>query len=374
MGFSKTIHSALKASLKKDAKNPKSSSLGLVHYSHVPDLKTIDPKFKGSGVDSKVKGRDTSHPHSFFYRDNTDPEEIVVSRAPYRYTGQIDTEKNKLYDLGSDPQKLIARAKSRNQGVLDMDLVHEEVKNSGHAGFFNSNHPNLKNVVAMYGPVDVSIDSKYKKTEDMEKNTLRNIGAGLAIAGALATGTPEKADAPTVPKTKISQAATKTPTAPKATAEPKAATPKFGDEYSTKRMLHTIAQVESSGGRNINHAPVNSPMHRGNRAYGQYGLMPVTIKDTIKAHGDLKSKHGKALALDGQDFHNYMKRNPELGETVAERHVQRLERQFGQDPSKIGYAWFQGIRGTHDAIKQKKDIENHWHVKKIRDAYKRGNK
>ena len=41
--------------------------VSLVHYSKRDDLKTIDPKHYGKGVDAGVKGRDTWHPHSFFF-------------------------------------------------------------------------------------------------------------------------------------------------------------------------------------------------------------------------------------------------------------------------------------------------------------------
>jgi hypothetical protein len=129
-------------------------------------------------------------------------------------------------------------------------------------------------------------------------------------------------------------------------------------------MLHAIADVESQNGKNENHQPV-----KGERAFGKYGLMPNTIRETIGLHPDLSSKHAKAQKLMGDDLRRYMQDNNGLEDTIAGKHLERLEHHFGQDPSKIGYAWLNGIRGTYQAQKQNKDIKTHWHAKKVQDAY-----
>jgi hypothetical protein len=107
-------------------------------------------------------------------------------------------------------------------------------------------------------------------------------------------------------------------------------------------------------------------------AFGKYGLMPGTIKDTIKGHKDLATKHGKALALQGQQLQNYMRDNKGLEDQIADRHLSHMEHVLGKNPEHLGYGWLNGAQGTLNAIKQKKDIKNHWHVRKIRDAYSKG--
>jgi len=184
------------------------------------------------------------------------------------------------------------------------------------------------------------------KAEPLEKGAIKNAGIALGMAGALAGGAGHAGAADRSP---ASIQHTK-PQAP---------------SYDHGKMLRTIAQVESNNGANTNH-PVAS---NGELAFGKYGLMPGTIKDTIKGHKDLAAKHGKALALKGQQFQNYMHDNKGLEDVIADRHLSHMEHVLGKNPEHLGYGWLNGAQGTLNAIKQKKDIKNHWHVKKIRDAY-----
>lgn len=140
--------------------------------------------------------------------------------------------------------------------------------------------------------------------------------------------------------------------------------------YSPDRMLKTIASVESSGGQNTNHKRLKS----GDQAYGKYALTPNIIRETIHLHPELKHKHEKAMILRGQQLNNYMRDNPGLEDAIAKQHLKRLEKHFGQNPQKIGYAWLEGIRGTYKAQQNKQDISKHWHVMKISNAYNQGDK
>jgi hypothetical protein len=84
---------------------------------------------------------------------------------------------------------------------------------------------------------------------------------------------------------------------------------------------------------------------------------------------DLKHQHGKLASLHGDDVRRYMEDNPGLEDAIASKHLARLEHHFGKDPATLGYAWLNGVSGTYKAKKENKDINNHWHARKIRDAY-----
>ncbi len=135
-----------------------------------------------------------------------------------------------------------------------------------------------------------------------------------------------------------------------------------------ERILNSIKDVESSGGTRTNHAAPSQPIHSGERAYGSYGLMPLTIRETIKANPAFKP-HAEVMKLKGDQLHAYMNKNPDLERQIAEAHYDRLSKQFGDNPDKIGYAWLNGVKGTWRAIKEKRPLKNHWHVKKILRAY-----
>jgi hypothetical protein len=210
--------------------------------------------------------------------------------------------------------------------------------------------------VKQYAPPKQQVEedlaaSEKAELESLEKGTLANIGAAAAIATAVAGGTIKEA----------------TPSL----MDPAQQHQQHAMSYSSKRMLSTIASVESSGGKFTHHRQLSGPIHDGERAYGKYGLTPAVIRETIRLNPELKQKHGKAALLQGDDMHRYMQDNPQLEDKVAARHLARLEHHFGHNPEKIGYAWLQGITGTHKAVKEGKDISSHWHVSKIKDHYTR---
>jgi len=193
---------------------------------------------------------------------------------------------------------------------------------------------------------DLTIENGASNTIDTLEKGLKHIGAAIGIAAGLAGS----------------------PTSTTAQKPPQQSTQPGASQYDSKKMLSSIAQVESSKGKNTQYPAVGG-IHHGESAVGKYGLMPNTIRETIHMNRDLSAKHKKALNLKGDDMRRYIQDNPGLDDAIAQKHLQRLEHHFGQNTSKIGYAWFEGIRGTYNADKNKKDIENHWHVKRIKDAY-----
>ena len=198
---------------------------------------------------------------------------------------------------------------------------------------------------------------QFGKTEELEKG-IKQVGAALGIASALAA-TPANTNVnasvhDSLPQQSIQQ--------PKQTP------------YSSNRMLRTIASVESSGGKSQNHKEIEHGLSAGQKAFGRYGLTPTVVSETIHMNPDLKAKHKKAMMLPPDELNRYMQDNPGLEDAVAAKHLARLEHHFGQDPAKIGYAWLNGVSGTYQAQKQNKDINSHWHVKKIKDAYEKENK
>lgn len=133
-----------------------------------------------------------------------------------------------------------------------------------------------------------------------------------------------------------------------------------------EKILSGIKQIESSGGKNTNHKTITKPgMMHGDRAYGNYGLMPIIIKETVKKDPGLMKQHGKILTLTGDDVHEYMDKNPGLQDKIASKHYDRIAKYFGDSPHKIGYAWLNGIAGTMAAINAKKSIAQHHYVKKL---------
>ena len=134
----------------------------LTHFSGQADLKEIDPKFKGTGVDARTRGRDSEHPHSFYYRHGTEPEDVVVGQSSHKYSTSYHPKEQPIYDIGADEHKMVEQVKQANNGVFNMDMLHQKIKEKGYHGFHNTKHPSLKNVVVMYNPLKVEGYEKIK--------------------------------------------------------------------------------------------------------------------------------------------------------------------------------------------------------------------
>lgn len=225
--------------------------------------------------------------------------------------------------------------------------LHSGAKTAADLGitFGNAELHHKDKIVANYKPKvagqpgqDAPTHDKLNKSEILQKGALKNLGVAAAMGSALLSS---HAHAPTQDHPK----------------------------YSSDKMLNAISSVESNKGKDTEHKEGGGAIHGKEHAYGKYATMPETIRETIRMHSDLKAKHGKAMNLKGDDIHHYMKDNPGLEDTIAQRHLKRLEHHFGPRPDRIGHAWFNGISGTNKALKDHKDIGNHFHVKKIREAY-----
>ena len=196
----------------------------------------------------------------------------------------------------------------------------------------------------MTPPAEAAFDElDMTKTESLEKGVLKNILTAGTMAGTLAS--PHMTTA-------------KTPSQPP--LHPKVST----STYNPQKVLSAIEQVESSGGKNVNHKPTSV-----GTAYGKFAVMPAVIQDTIRLNPDLKRKYGKALRLKGQNLHNFMQDNPHLENEIATRHLARLEHHFGNNPDVLAYAWNHGVTGTNKVLKEKHNIEEHPYVKKFKQAY-----
>lgn len=130
-------------------------------------------------------------------------------------------------------------------------------------------------------------------------------------------------------------------------------------DYPKQETLDAIAQVETRGGQDLAHKKMMKGLHKGSSAIGKYGLMPLTIKETEQSLKDLSD----------EEIKRKLSQDEKLEEKIASKYYDRLRKQLdSNDPGKIGYGWFQGITGAKKDIKKGKDIEKHFHVKKIRKA------
>jgi hypothetical protein len=321
------------------------------HFSPKPDITELDPDLMGSsGVRSvQLKRAPPKHKTSFFYTQDSKPESIVQQSSPHEY--EADLSDHNIYDLDQDSNNYIQEVKNRNQGVWSEDTLHDILKEKGHGGVAWSQYPETK-VVQTYNKVPVK-----KIGEDLEKSgSIKGILAAQAAMGAMALGgsSLKQPQSPAQEPAKIEQVQEQKPIVQE--QKPKI---KFSD-----KMLRAIAQVESSGGKNVSHQPLSEDsIHQGTRAIGKFGLTPVLIQETVNLNKDLGKKYPHIKNASIHEVEGHM--SPEIEKEIAKTHLQRLRTHFGDNPAAIGMAWLNGITGTKRAISQGKNLEDHWHVKKI---------
>jgi len=411
-----------KTSVKKDEND-------LVHYSRTKGLKQLDPaKMGSSGVGGlQYKRGVPENKSTFFYTANSKPEDMVTQNASAKYIVRPKPE-HKVYDLGVDPEHLIPAMRQQNQGVWNEDMLHGIIKEKGYHGVKWKMHDDT-HVVQMYHPMDTHSEESLEKGVASPRKHIGNIkgvakpsihkwGLQSDRHGSVTGETIRNEKIPQSLKNDLARKQSKDrlaeqknihPNLPKSEFSPKnqksiyneqmaeiltkgfvrnaivagavALAPQIADKQTppkqsmqqtkedfNSKMLRTIATVESSGGKDIDHDPVMS-VGQKQKAYGKYGLLPTTIKETVNLDPSLKG-HKNVLKMNNDQVNDYMSKNPGLEDIVARSHVNRLTRHFGNDPAKIGAAWLNGITGTKNAIKQGKDLKNHFHVKKILSAFK----
>jgi hypothetical protein len=132
----------------------------LVHYSPKEDLTEISPEHHGARkIGLEAKHGAPEHKLAFFYREGAKPEEVVTTGSKAKYVTKLD-HGHRLYDLGEDTEgvrpavKAKADKKEINRGAFTNDDIHEELKNRGYHGFFNSKS-SLPDVVAMFHSMPV---------------------------------------------------------------------------------------------------------------------------------------------------------------------------------------------------------------------------
>jgi hypothetical protein len=140
--------------------------------------------------------------------------------------------------------------------------------------------------------------------------------------------------------------------------------PEQDRDSKIKGFLDTISMNESSGGKNLNHKKMNSGIHSGDAAIGQYGLMPNTIKEMA---GRMGPKHplSRYSKMNSKSIIQKIKNNPQHEKEIATFMANHLHDKFGGDENKMSYSWNQGHNLTSEHFdNDHKNYLNHDYVKK----------
>ena len=140
-------------------------------------------------------------------------------------------------------------------------------------------------------------------------------------------------------------------------------------------MLHpdlvSISAIESNYGKNKKHRKVLHGVNLGHTAAGATGLMPLTVKDTVKRNKDLAERYPQTISMNHDDLTDFINKNPGVENKIANTHYNRLLKIFGKNKNRAAYAWRNGI--TAAKSKSDNEIANDPYVKAVNSVKKAEN-
>lgn len=144
------------------------------------------------------------------------------------------------------------------------------------------------------------------------------------------------------------------------------------DEEIKNAFMDATHEIESASGKNKNHKTMESGMHEGHRAVGNYGFMPKTIKEMAKRMGDKAPGDLKALneVQDEQEMADLVAQDPELEQAIADKLYDHVNKRSGGDVEKMNYKWEMGHNINPDKITPDM-IESHPRTEKFRKLFRK---
>lgn len=118
-------------------------------------------------------------------------------------------------------------------------------------------------------------------------------------------------------------------------------------------FLDAISQVETSGGKNLDHKRERRGLHAGYTAQGEHGLMPIVARET--AARSSRPELQRLGRLHPRKVQRLMAEDPDTTRELAREHASYLHGKFGGDPEMMAYAWRRGPYGGHTPEQAKAD-------------------
>jgi hypothetical protein len=201
---------------------------------------------------------------------------------------------------------------------------------------------------------------------DMEKG-VKNALAGAAMAAGLSLGSP---------------VATANELDPKQPAQVKPAAASHEDVYKRVAgqypLLGAIGQVESTGGKNLNHQTVDSPgsMNHGHTAGGVFGMMPHSAAFVLKKDPELAKKYpelveaSKDMKANHKKFTDKLNSDPEAAADLAISMYKRNKSKT-KNEHMLTYSWLNGLKGSWNKYKKEgtSGVQKHPYVQSVMEEY-----
>lgn len=141
-------------------------------------------------------------------------------------------------------------------------------------------------------------------------------------------------------------------------------------------LLGAIANVESSGGKNLNHKVMLEGPHKGMAAGGPFGMMPNSASFILGKDPELQKKYphlldaAKDMKTNHKQFTELFNKDPQAAADFA---VALMKRNKGKTKSdqQLTYSWLNGLKGSWNKYKEggQGAINEHPYVQKVMGEY-----
>lgn len=112
-----------------------------------------------------------------------------------------------------------------------------------------------------------------------------------------------------------------------------------------KRFLDVIKQIESSGGKDIDHPMIKSGPQKGQAAIGEYGLLPSTIREFVnrrKLAGSFGPDENILSKMSDEELNNLLNTQDRIEQNLADDVAKHVLKKAKGDVVKAAYMWNQG--------------------------------
>lgn len=114
---------------------------------------------------------------------------------------------------------------------------------------------------------------------------------------------------------------------------------------SNKPLLDLMSWMESSKRQNMQHPTVVKGPLKGQTAFGEYGLMPGTVQELIKAKPETERDEADKAMLEAPTnaINEYLREYPEKEREYASRFADKIKTKLGvENPEDVATSWLYG--------------------------------
>jgi hypothetical protein len=118
----------------------------------------------------------------------------------------------------------------------------------------------------------------------------------------------------------------------------------FG-KHPMDRFLWNVEQIESTGGKNVKHKPIQSGRFKGSRAIGKWGLLKPTVDEIVgrmQRSGTMKPEFAELPQMSRDKLEAHLKANPKVELNLARQLAQHVTNRQGGNYKKAAFAWLHG--------------------------------